>query len=454
MIKPLPAILTGTIAIGLAAVLSYALAKPLLASMLVLWVALPGLLYLVLVMPDTIILIALLLCFSPLPMKYANTVIIGFGLFAILADRILRGRTIKFDLVLGLWATLGLITMATLPRWSNVLEGLRGIQNLLLVPVIVYALIANRIIDERGRARIIESYIPIVISYAILQTLFQFLITALVSQGNWVSSHFLVDLYWGRSNTLAAIMALFAAYIFGLLQSRSPGPLVRLWYLAILAIAIAVIVAIISRGAILALFAGAVVYILLRSVTEKKALVFKWIIYMGTFILLLSVMMHNYYFTLYRRFINMKFDMSFFARLYMINDCLVQIRKNLLIGVGPNQYTYRDFFLKLQDPHNIFLRYGVDFGGISILFILVILTVPFAMMYRITRKGIPETRKITATLSLALLVAVINSQWEAAITKYNYGLLFWTVYAIVVTSLSTLGCGSEDNSVEPKKLPT
>lgn len=448
--KPHPAILAGTIAIGLAAVLSFALTKSLMASLLVLGVALPGLLYLFLAMPDIIILISLLLCFSPIPMKYANTVVIGFGLFAILANRILRGRMIKFDLVLGLWATLGLITVATLPRWSNVLEGLRGVQNLLLVPIIVYVLIASRIIDERGRARILEYYIPFVISYAILQALFQFLVTELVSQGNWVSSHFLVDLYWGRSNTLAAIMALFAAYIFGLLQSQSPGPVVRLWYLTILAIAIAVIVAIISRGAILALVAGVAVYILLRAVTEKRAAVFKWAIYMGTFILLLSVVMHNYLFALYQRFINMRFDMSFFARLYMINDCLVQIRKNLLLGVGPNQYTYKDFFLKLQDPHNIFLRYGVDFGGISILLILAILLVPFVMIYQIARKGVPEARKITTTLSLVLLVSVINSQWEAAITKYNYGLLFWTVYAIVVTSLATLRRGSGDSGAVQK----
>jgi O-antigen ligase len=450
--KPLPAILVGTIAIGLAAVISFALAKPLLASMLILVVALPGLLYLVREMPDTIILVALLLCFSPIPMKYANTVIIGFGLFAILADRILRRRTIKFDLVLGLWATLGLITLATLPRWTNVLEGLRGIQNLLLIPVIVYVLIASRIIDERGRTRIIEYYIPIVISYAILQALFQFLITALVSQGNWVSSHFLVDLYWGRSNTLAAIMALFAAYIFGLLQRPSLGALVRLWYITLLAIAIAVIVAIISRGAILALVAGVVFYALLRVVTEKEVSVFKWIIYIGTFTLLLSVTMQSYFFALYQRFFNMKFDMSFFARLYMINDCLVQIRKNLLLGVGPNQYTYKDFFLKLQDPHNIFLRYGVDFGGISILLVLAILIIPFVMIYRIARKGVPEARKIATTLSLVLLVAVINSQWEAAITKYNYGLLFWTIYAIAVTSLATLRSGSGDSGAVQKPL--
>jgi O-antigen ligase len=263
--------------------------------------------------------------------------------------------------------------------------------------------------------------------YIILQITYVYLVGE-ASQSNYVMSyHSGFNLVWGRSNYTAAVLAYLSIIVFSTRRYWVSSYVNKIIIFSSLFIALIGIIAIISRGTILALFAGLIsILIIYRKHIIKS---WYWIIGISTISLIGGWLVVDFIIKTIERFKYMKFDLSFLTRLYMYKDLLTVLKNNIFIGVGPEQYRYTDFYSYQNDPHNIFLSYGIPFGIGGIILISLILIMPFAKLYK-TRKSQAQNLPILFFLP-AFMTAVVHSLVEPTITAFGYGMLFWTMYALM-----------------------
>jgi O-antigen ligase len=126
---------------------------------------------------------------------------------------------------------------------------------------------------------------------------------------------------------------------------------------------------------------------------------------------------------------------STLSRLVLWRDCLTQIRKGLLVGAGPGQYPFKVFNEVLVDPHNMFLRYGVEFGGFSMILIFIILIYPFLVFIKKINLCKDRTLKQVIIFAPPLIGTLIHSQIDSTITSRTSGPIIWLIWAIFVKKL-------------------
>jgi O-antigen ligase len=324
------------------------------------------------------------------------------------------------------WISIGMLIILTLPRWVDLISGFKGTVILFAGPALISYIILN-ILDGAGINKLVHGipfvFLIIAIQLSVILINKQFFQTDTVIS-NVFTSHKL-NIGWGRSNYIAAFLSMGIIYLLAYTMVYQLTLLKKILIYAQLIIMGLFIVIIMSRGALISLFIGIVAIIGVRLYFNKKVPWWQ----MGIVITSTIYLLYNYLVKFIYRIIYLHFDLSTLARMSILKDSIDQIKANPLLGQGPQQHRYMDFFQYHEDPHNIFLRYGVDLGIMGIVVIFIILLLPLFNVYR-NAKSKHSIVLFTVPLYLTM---VANSQFEITITSYWYGMVFWIIYSIILS---------------------
>jgi hypothetical protein len=344
-------------------------------------------------------------------------------------------RVIYYDFPILNWILICLLSLATIYQWTNYKDAIAGIVQNVIVPAIIYILINNKeIINDDECKFVLKKIFPLLLIFIVIQSLFAFLkgyaIGSSTSIGQNIMKYHGFDIGWAKSNYLAGILVFLIPFTY-FQKNKTEESWVKqiiLWGSLLLGAVIAL--ATLSRGAILTFMVIISSYISGTLLFRKKIKIYPIMFSLGG---LISLMM-PFISKLWSRFINMKFDFSFLSRLYMWNDCINQIKNNIVLGVGFRQYLFNSYFLKMDDPHNIFLKYGVELGGFGIILILLILFYPIYGLF-IKRNYFKNNIKLYFIFIPVYIGAIFHSQLEVIITAARYGMMFWVFYAIFIRAV-------------------
>lgn len=396
----------------------------------------PFALYIVCRWPDFGLFISMGLSFIPVSEDRVNVLLCLIAI--ILNIYILLKKSIKkrLDIITLSWLIIVINCILTMAKWSNLQQAIKGVYLYILLPYTIYAFINSELIDAHGVGRILKKYIPAVVVFSLIQVFWVYVFNINISVLDRMSMHSGFDVGWAYSNTLAAILALFFAALYANPILNTKNVLLRGTVILLMSMCVIVCLLIVSRGALLSIVIGFTVFRSVILLIDKKLSLRKLLLISSTVITAGMVLFSNYISAVIDRFVHLQIDASFQARLYVVFDSYKQMVKQPFIGAGPNQYQYQDFYELLLDPHNVFLRYGVDFGIISMLAIFTILIYPIIRIYRLYKIDKAFAREVIIRYLFPVSVAIVNSQFEAAITKYNYGIIFWIYYALMNREIS------------------
>lgn len=352
---------------------------------------------------------------------------------------VIERRTIKIDRVIVLWSVVGLLVAVTVPRWHLMSLGVWATLHMFLAPLAVYLLFAGGGIDRLGIRRMIRVYLPLLAAYLILQMAGSIVLQNISLSADWRILHRSFDLDWGRHNTIAAVAVLFAAICASspaMRQHGTPGKRATTTLVLLLA---AIPLVIVSRGAIVSLVGGIVVYGALVMLISRKINLSKIVAIGGVAATGMIAVFYQSLQSIIERFTNMSIDLATLARLQMIQNSLLMIKRSPFIGTGPEQASFSDTIAGIHNnPHNLFLQYGAELGIVSVAVIVVLLLIPFVRIISLHRSSPAKGSFALSLFALPMLVAIINSQFELSIASRSYGLVFWTVYAISLTVMAGL----------------
>lgn len=125
-----------------------------------------------------------------------------------------------------------------------------------------------------------------------------------------------------------------------------------------------------------------------------------------------------------------KFDYSSIYRLILWYNSIESIINNPIIGTGPGQHRFEIITDSHEDPHNFILRYGVDFGGLSLLIVLIILAYPFILLYKTYKKDKNLGLFLISIFIPPSVYIIFHSLMEYLISSRGFSPLFWFYWAI------------------------
>jgi len=389
--------------------------------------------YLSLDHPEILIFITLFLNITYFPYKSATFFIILL-LCIVLFLKHLQNVDFKFhpDIITVLWLLMGVLVIFTLPKWNDLLNGLEGTINLVVMPLLLYQIVKEGWIKQLTISKIFRTYVPLLIIYLIVQVfitvIFSKDLPKLGSDINIMAYHSL-NLKWGRSNYVTAILVYLLLAVVSAKDLFGENVFSSVFINVIIIVGLFPVILILSRGSILAFICGLVIYWFLhKNFYGGKIKVGHWII-MG---FPTVIILFEYLYKLWQRFSQAKVDPSTLIRLYIWRESFLKIKNNLVIGAGPGQNLFTDFnYMGVNDPHNMFLRYGVDLGVLSMILIAIILILPLVKMYSLHKKKEKNINNIIILFTPSYIAAIIISQLEVVITSYLFGMLFWLFYALM-----------------------
>lgn len=382
--------------------------------------------------PDVVIFFVLLFEFSPLPIHSGHYLLIFMSLILFTKRMVYFKNIFKYDFIVLLWLLILLLFCTTIPKWNNIYYGLRGIQYLFILPFSIHVLFNYDYLSTNSRMRFLKYYFPILLFYITLQMLVAYILGVAVTDKSWNAFHSGFDLVWGHSVFVSAVLVLLASIVFQSRKYWEQHYIIRVLGYTSLVASLIGIVLIVSRASALSIIAAILAYFIIDHKKINKYTIIKIIISVGIVLLPFIYYLYRFVYQLVERFIHMRFDMSFLVRLHMYKNAIEVFKKNIFIGVGPEQYGFNDFYLIKYDPHNVLLSYGVSFGILGFLVIMSIFIYPLYVSYR-------KRNKINAVSCLyvpTIIAAVINAQVEPTIPTYAYGTLFWVIYAMFVKDLT------------------
>lgn len=416
--------------LGLAAIGFVAYDMSLVGGIILLLALAPFAIYSLVKCPDVLVFIALMVNYTPVPHNYGNLIIIATAL-ALILGRALSGQAwLKLDSVVILWLVMAGLAFLTIPKWHSLSLGVKGLHRAFILPLSIYILFTQRYISDSGIRRFIKIYVPILAAYVLGQVALIFFVSNVNVASHWQAVHAGFDLGWGKSNTIAATLVLFAVLLYSNPLIKVGTFMQRLLLYTIICTSLIFTAVIVSRGAILSLLVATLIYSSIVVYRSKRISISKLIGYGTALAVLGLVLLRKPLLDYIDRFSSLKVDVSTFARLYMIRDTLLTIKNNLLIGVGPNQKMYSDFYMYHENPHNVMLQYGTEMGLLAVVIMAVLFVLPYVRGWRRLRAEPAKSQHLLGLFFLPLTVSIINSQGEAAITLYHYGVVFWIYYSI------------------------
>jgi len=282
---------------------------------------------------------------------------------------------------------------------------------------------------------ILDRGLPLVFLFVVGETLIAAIIIAVQQQSlnNWVGIYSFRKLMIpdNGSNRLAALLVFISVFNYtkNVTCRREMASETRTVIVSLVALGLSLLI--MSRGAIVGLGVAIAAFVLGKIIKDRRISVVPIIVMM----LVLFVVAKPFIDEVIFRMQNVRFDMSTLYRLGMWQQSILSIGRNLVIGSGPGQRSYDIMNEQHEDPHNMVLRYGVEYGGIAALLIVVILLYPVILYIRLFRRDPSYAKKLFLVFSPALLGVTVHAQMDFVITSKSFGPLYWLVWSMQLRAL-------------------
>jgi O-antigen ligase len=385
--------------------------------------------------PEILIVISIVLNYIPKGTRVGYTLLVVTFLY-LLTKKLLENKIkYKIDIVKISWLIIIVLGLLTIPMWNNILSGLQWYAALAIVPLLLYILIIDEYISQEAIQWLMRYGLLWIFSFIVAEATVAALIILIkqdtfFSVPNIMTFHGL-EIPGNGSNRLAGLLVFIS--LFGLLSKKlwEGSWLKNTIVYFVLYFSMILTFLMVSRSALVSILSAGIVYIIAKIAYEKKVKI-KSIVIAAIVILISAKPFIDH---LVFRMKNVSIDASTLSRLMVWKSCIIQIKNGIVLGAGPGQFAFKDIFQLLDDPHNMFLRYGVDFGGVSIIFLMVILAYPLLIFVKKYRSNSADAMRVFLTFAPPLVGTVLHSMIDSTFTSRSTGPLLWLVWAIFVKSL-------------------
>jgi hypothetical protein len=322
-----------------------------------------------------------------------------------------------------------LLAMLTIGKWSQLKLGLVGTIQLVIVPFLLYLLvnckgfkIDTNIVLNKG--------FPLLAAVLSLST---FAVMAIKTQENIslgfdIMGFHNIEVLNTPSNRLAGLLVFLSLVIYTTKSLWAKNWVIEKAKYFLIFSSLGLSFVIISRGAIVSLLLAIILMTFGQIFYDNRSKIWKTLFMVALILPIVKPFWDMFYF----RMTNVKLDFSNLFRLSMWWDALMKIKAGPFIGTGPGQYLFNNFTNRTNDPHNMFLRYGVEFGGVSIIVLLILIFMPLFYLYRLKNNDGQKFKELFFIFIPPLAAALLHSQIDIIITSPSYGFAFWLFWAIFV----------------------
>lgn len=427
----------------------------LIAGLLVAGVCIILLSYICINKPEAFLIVSLFCSIIPfrLGLSLSHWIILSAYPIFVIYHIAKRSFAFRFDITSIAWIILILLGLVTIGKWHDYKMGVKCLIHLAIVPFIVYSYVNHSVLSVTTIRKVILSGVTSLSVFLVIASMIAIVmeITSGVSvnTNNIMSLHSLMVLNT-PSNRLAGLLVFLSVFIFTAILPLTMNHAKRVFYYLLVIFALLISMLIVSRGAFVALAAAVGVYIGGQFIFNKKLRLLPILISVPLVLLMIKPFIDMVVF----RMSIMQVDQASIVRQIVWWDASQQILRNILVGSGPGQYQYNVFYLKTYDPHNIFLRYGVEFGASGAFILFFILFYQIKRLFALMKYNPGDFGIIFMMFMPAIAAAFIHSQIDIIITSEGYGLIFWIVWALMVRMISDIKKGDKPSvSQYSKSVP-
>ncbi len=237
----------------------------------------------------------------------------------------------------------------------------------------------------------------------------------------------LIETSWGKSNYLAAFHVLMIPIAIGTLFLTSSKK-IKLLLLSGIGIMLTGIIITLSRGAILSLAIGLLIFML--KVIDKKYIL-SVIFAIFSFIIVLLINPLTY--VLFERLLIFEKSISYFSRIHFFEKVWDIFLNNPILGVGLGNLGYYTTYSDYQQlsAHNIILGLLGETGILGSLTFFTLIVYSIIIILRNYKSESNGNLKIFKFASLCgLLGVLIHSMMEPNLEGYQFSIIFWTFIAL------------------------
>jgi len=394
--------------------------------------------------PEFIIVVCLILQFIPIGRYIGFPLYLALFIYLVIERWSKKGNVISFNIINVSWLALIILGCITIPKWNNYFSGMQWFMSLVIIPFIIYILIIDEYIKPDAIRWLLATGIPIIIGFIVIATFILSAIIIINQSSNITTYNFLIAfrgivITGNGHNRLAGFLIFCAVYGYLTREFWSDRKLKKITFSVILYTALALSLLFVSRGALISLCTAIIIYFIgkyfmqekVRHKKELRLLPIVLGILAAVFILITTKPFIEF---LILRMQDYK-NYSTLSRLVMWENCLLKIKSGIIMGTGPGQYPWYGIGELLEDPHNILLRYGVEFGAISLIFVAVVLFYPFLLVAKKVRGAREETVKTFLLFAPPLLGVFVHSMVDSLIGSRGMGPFIWLIWAIFIKYL-------------------
>jgi O-antigen ligase len=239
---------------------------------------------------------------------------------------------------------------------------------------------------------------------------------------------FLSNVGWGQTNYVGAVLSvlILGSFVLLLLSRR---PWLRLLCGGSLALMLAAMVMLVSRGTIVAVALG-----LLALITVMRGRR-RWLVLLFAALAVVLVLQVPAFKVMSARFTTSSQGFSLVVRVRLWQEAAERFLAHPVLGVGLGQGRFQADALQSDDPHNYFLTVASETGLPGLLAWVALLVVLYRAAARAAR-GRPEAQAWGAALAVLVSVAVAHSCYEPTFTGTHYMYLFFWVYAVIFQGMA------------------
>lgn len=405
-------------------------------------IAVTALLILLRKRPEILLTIGIAISFMPEGKNLGYPLFILLFLYLIIRRMIIEKSIFKLDFISKIWLIIIMLGLITISKWHYYFMGIQWFMSLAIIPFIFYVLLNNEYIDQGGATWLLSYGFPIIIGVVIIESFAAIGIFLFNNVNEGISVKNLLDARHVSipdvgSNRLAGVLVFCAS--FGLFTEKfwHGNWLKNNLILGSLYVAIILSFLLISRGALISLAIAISIFLMGKLLLGKKIAI-KKIKILPIFVIsiIIFMIMQPFIKDLVYRMQHIKYSVSTLSRLSLWNNCILKIKDSPFIGTGPAQYEYRVFSENLEDPHNIFLRYGVEFGILGLISIFIIFIYPFVLFIKKYSKNRERINPLFLSFAPSLLGVLVHSQIDSLIGSRTAGPLIWLVWALFIKLLN------------------
>ena len=340
-------------------------------------------------------------------------------------------KSVYFDSFDLLFVSMGSLLLISLPQWRYILKGGLGFLFLFLIPYFEI-LVLRSYVNKKNL--IYSLYIFAGISFVFNMEVLAAVVKTFFRGGFSIVALHRIGIGWAYSNYIAAIANLFIPLNLAIYMTfKNKFRYFSLFNLAVLFLSM---LSTISRGGFLAFILSVITFGLGLAIAEGKT---KYI--MGVMATIGGVLLVIFK-TLLGKFLLFRFafaiakDASIQNRYRMWAQAIEHIKEHPLIGGGPNQNQVFSGVLFTENPHNFYLKIGMDAGVIGIVLFVAVLIFLFRRSLKLLHAHEREMRILGVAFLTTLVVASFNAAIEPTLSGYHYSPIFWFIMGLLLALTS------------------